>query len=62
MTKYDFTVTDLPVIATAEVLIVGSGPAGIAAAVASARGGADTMIVERYGCLGGALSVSNVKL
>lgn len=60
MTKYDFTVTDLPVIATAEVLVVGSGPAGIAAAVASARSGADTMIVERYGCLGGALTVSNV--
>lgn len=31
----------------------GGGPGGIAAAVAAARNGADTMLVERYGFLGG---------
>ena len=60
MTTYNFEARDVPVLASVEVLVVGSGTAGIAAAVASRRAGARTMIVERYGCLGGALSVSNV--
>ena len=37
----------------AEVMVAGGGPAGLAAAVAAARGGADTLLVERYGFLGG---------
>ncbi len=36
-----------------QVLVVGGGPAGIAAAVAAARGGAETTLIERYGFLGG---------
>jgi hypothetical protein len=36
-----------------DVLVVGGGPAGIAAAVAAARAGAVTAIVERYGFFGG---------
>ena len=60
MKQYNFEVKNVPVIAETEVLIVGSGTAGIAAAVASRRGGAKTMIVERYGCLGGALTVSGL--
>ena len=60
MENITFEVKNIPVLARTEVLVVGSGTAGIAAALASARGGAKTMIVERYGCLGGALSVSNV--
>lgn len=36
-----------------DVLVCGGGPAGIAAAVAAARNGADTLLVERYGFLGG---------
>ncbi|HEU0168098.1 MAG TPA: FAD-dependent oxidoreductase [Chloroflexota bacterium] len=44
---------DVPVYAECQVLVVGGGPAGCAAAIASARAGADTLLVERYGHLGG---------
>ena len=37
----------------AEVLVVGGGPAGVSAAVAAARNGAETVLVERFGHLGG---------
>ncbi len=43
----------VPVLAEHEVVVLGGGPAGIAAAVAAARGGADVLLVERYGFLGG---------
>ncbi|MDR3220809.1 MAG: FAD-dependent oxidoreductase [Candidatus Accumulibacter sp.] len=36
-----------------EVLVLGGGPAGVAAAVAAARSGMKTMLVERYGFCGG---------
>jgi ribulose 1,5-bisphosphate synthetase/thiazole synthase len=36
-----------------DVLVVGGGPAGFAAAVAAARAGVTTTLVERYGYLGG---------
>jgi NADPH-dependent 2,4-dienoyl-CoA reductase/sulfur reductase-like enzyme len=35
------------------VLVVGGGPAGTAAAAAASKLGADTIVVERYGHLGG---------
>jgi hypothetical protein len=37
----------------ADVVVVGGGPGGIGAAVAAARNGADTVLMERYGYLGG---------
>src|SRR5919198_5531409 len=43
-----------PVLAEHEVVVLGGGPAGIAAAAAAARAGRSTMLVERYGFLGGA--------
>ena len=44
---------EIPVVAEVDVLVAGGGPAGIAASVAAARLGASTMLVERYGYLGG---------
>lgn len=35
------------------ILVIGSGPGGLAAAHAAARAGADVALVERFGCLGG---------
>ena len=42
-----------PVIAEADVVVLGGGPAGIAAAASAARTGASTILLERYGFLGG---------
>lgn len=42
-----------PVLAEADVVVLGGGPAGIAAAAAAARTGASTILLERYGFLGG---------
>ena len=44
---------DTPLYGGFDVLVVGGGPAGIAAAVSAARHGARTLLVERYGFLGG---------
>ena len=43
----------VPIVATPDVLVCGAGLAGIAAAVAASRGGAETWIVERNGFSGG---------
>ena len=44
---------EVPVFAETDVLVVGGGPAGTAAAIAAARLGADVLLVERYNHLGG---------
>lgn len=51
----------IPVLAECDVLVVGGGPAGIAAAVGAARTGAKTIVVERYGCLGGILTTCSME-
>ncbi|MBL8839687.1 MAG: FAD-dependent oxidoreductase, partial [Alphaproteobacteria bacterium] len=43
----------IPLLATCDVCVVGGGSAGIAASVAAARAGAKTILIERYGFLGG---------
>ena len=43
----------VPVVAEPDVLVVGGGSAGLAAAVAAARNGADVLLLERFGYLGG---------
>jgi FAD dependent oxidoreductase len=47
-------VRQVPVFGDYEVVVAGGGPAGIAAALASGRAGRSTILVERYGFLGGA--------
>jgi hypothetical protein len=44
---------ETPVVAEVDVLVAGGGPSGVAAAVAAGRLGARTLLLERYGCLGG---------
>ena len=43
---------------TYDVVVVGGGTSGIAAAIASARTGAKTLVIERVGALGGQMNVS----
>lgn len=50
----------LPVIGKTEVLAVGAGPAGIGAALSSARNGADTFLIDVNGCVGGMATVGMV--
>jgi len=52
----------VPVVAETDVLVVGGGPAGQAAAVAAARAGAEVMLLERFGYLGGLASGGMVLL
>lgn len=51
---------ELEVSAETEVLVVGAGPAGLGAAIAAARNGAKTLLIERYGFLGGNLTAGLV--
>ena len=44
---------EIPVHAVTDVLVVGGGPAGCAAALAARRAGAEVLLVERYNHLGG---------
>jgi hypothetical protein len=52
--------SELPLKHTADVIVVGGGPGGIGAAVAAARGGADVLLVEHYGFLGGMATAGEV--
>lgn len=51
----------IDVIAETDVLVIGSGPGGLAAAVSAAREGVSVMLVERYGCFGGVISQVGVE-
>ncbi|MBU0716173.1 MAG: FAD-dependent oxidoreductase [Verrucomicrobia bacterium] len=43
----------IPVLGAYDVIVCGGGPAGLGAAIASARHGAETLVVENSNCLGG---------
>jgi flavin-dependent dehydrogenase len=47
---------ELPVLARCDVLVVGGGPAGLSAALAARRAGADVVLMERFGCFGGVIT------
>lgn len=52
---------DVPVIHQTDVLVVGSGPGGLAAALAAARAGVDVTLLDRFGCFGGNITVVGVE-
>ena len=52
-TTYTEAEKAIPVARKVDVLVIGGGPGGVASAISAARGGADTLLLERYGHLGG---------
>ena len=50
-----------PVVHQTDVLVVGSGPGGLAAAIAAARTGVEVTLLERYGCFGGNITAVGVE-
>lgn len=46
--------TKIPIVADADVVVIGAGPAGFGAAMRAARSGADTLLIEKFGGPGGA--------
>ena len=51
---------DLDVLASADVVVAGGGPAGMGAAIAASRAGASVVLLERYGFLGGNFTAASV--
>ena len=51
---------DVPILSDYDVVVVGGGIAGVAAALAAKRAGAKTCLLERYCNLGGLATVGNV--
>ena len=48
---------ELPIKKSVDVLVAGSGPAGVGAAIAAGREGVKTLLIERSGCIGGMSTV-----
>jgi hypothetical protein len=51
---------EVPITRRLDVIVVGGSPTGVSAAIASSRNGAETLLVERYGFLGGQMTAGLV--
>ena len=58
--KYSIN-TEVPVTIEADVIVIGAGPGGLGAAVAAARNGAKTALIERFGFPGGMAAAGEVE-
>lgn len=58
MQTYTEPTRQIPVVRDVDVIVVGGGPAGLVSAIAAARNGAKTVLVERFGYLGGTATAS----
>jgi len=61
MRKITEPAREIDVVHETDVLVVGSGPGGLAAAMAAARAGVKTTLVERHGCFGGNITQVGVE-
>jgi FAD dependent oxidoreductase len=61
MEKVNEAARSVDVALEADVLVVGSGPGGLAAALAAARAGARTTLIDRNGCFGGNITQVGVE-
>lgn len=52
---------EIEIIHRTDVLVVGSGPGGLSAALAAARAGAEVTLMERFGCFGGNITAVGVE-
>ena len=52
---------EVDVIHQTDVLVIGSGPGGLAAAIAASRAGVEVCLLERYGCFGGNITAVGVE-
>jgi ribulose 1,5-bisphosphate synthetase/thiazole synthase len=61
MSRITESAREVEVVAETDVLVVGSGPGGLAGALAAARAGARTILLDRNGCFGGNITQVGVE-